>query len=135
MLEYLLFFGGGQDGDMFGMMFPLLLMVGVFFFFFRSQKKREKQAQEVRNTLEIGDEIVAAGGILGRVVSVRDDSVLIESGSANTKLRIARAAVQQNLSGQERSQEMHQEAVQAAAEAKARKKAERSGKRDKDSEE
>ena len=124
-----MFFGGGE-GDMLGMMMPIILMVVVFYFLvMRPRKNQEKQAQEMRNMLEVGDEIVTIGGILGRVVKVGEDNILIESGSANTKLRITKAAVQTNVTATERAQERRQEAVQAAAEAKEKKKAEKAGKK------
>ena len=127
MHEYILFFGGGE-GDMFGMMMPLILMVLVFYFLLiRPQKKREKQAREMRNAVDVGDEVLTVGGILGRVVSVKDDTLLIESGSANTKLRITKAAIQTNISAAEKFQERQQEAAKAAAAAKEKKKAEKSG--------
>ena len=50
----------------------------------------------MRAKLEVGDEIVTAGGIIGRVVSVKEDTIIIETGSDRSKIRIARWAVQQN---------------------------------------
>ena len=74
---------------------PLLFLVVVFYFFMlRPQKKRQKQEQEMRNTLQIGDEVVTIGGIVGRVVSMKDDSLLIETGSDRAKMRIQRWAIQ-----------------------------------------
>ena len=125
MLEYLLFFGGGEEGgDLFGALWPMLLFVPIIWMMMRSKRKQERFAQEIRSSLEVGDEIVTVGGILGRVVSVRDDSLLIETGSANTKMRITRQAVQTNLTSHER----RQEAAQALSEEKAKRKAEKAGK-------
>ena len=62
----------------------------------RPQTKREKEIQTMRNNLEVGDEVVTSGGIIGTVVSLRDDSILIETGSDRNKVRIARWAVQIN---------------------------------------
>ena len=127
MHEYLLFFGG--EGDALGMMWPLILMVVIFYFLLiRPQKKREKAAKEMRSSIEVGDEILTIGGILGRVVTVKEDSLLIESGSANTKLRITKAAIQTNISAQEKMHERQQEAAKAAAAAKEKRKAEKGGK-------
>jgi len=125
MHEYLLFFGGGE-GDAFGMMWPLILMVVIFYFLLiRPQKKREKAAKEMRSTIEVGDEILTIGGILGRVVTVKEDNLLIESGSANTKLRITKAAIQTNITAQEK---MHERQLAAAA-AREKLKAEKGGKK------
>ena len=76
---------------------PLVLIFVVFYFMLiRPQKKREKAVQQMRSSLEVGDEIVTAGGIIGRVVSIKDDTLVIETGSDRSKIRIARWAVQAN---------------------------------------
>lgn len=76
----------------------IILMVGMLVIFYfvliRPQKKREKQEKEMRNSIEIGDGVTTIGGIIGRVVSMKDDTLLIESGSDRTKLRINRWAIQ-----------------------------------------
>ena len=76
----------------------IILMVGMLVIFYfvliRPQKKREKQEKEMRNSIEIGDGVTTIGGIIGRVVSLKDDTLLIETGSDRTKLRINRWAVQ-----------------------------------------
>jgi len=105
-----------EGGGLMSTLPMLLVMAGIFYFLIiRPQKKREKQAKEMRDSLEVGDEILTVGGILGRVVSIREesDSLLIETGSANTKIRISRGAVQSNLSALEK-QEKEKEAKQAA---------------------
>ena len=89
----------GQAGALGGIVSfaPLILIfVVMYFFMIRPQKKREKQVQEMRSKIEVGDEIVTAGGIIGRVVSIRDDSVVMETGSDRSKIRIARWAIQTN---------------------------------------
>ena len=130
MQEYLLMFGGGEGG--FGDILPMLLiMVGIFYFLIiRPQKKRERAAKDMRESLEVGDEILTIGGILGRVVSMREDSILIESGSANTKLRITKAAVQTNITGQEKMRERQMAAAQSAADERDRRRGK--GKKDRD---
>ncbi len=78
-------------------MLPLLLILVVFYFMLiRPQKKKEKEVQKMRSSLEVGDEVVTSGGIIGRVVSMREDTVVIESGSDRSKIRVARWAIQQN---------------------------------------
>lgn len=121
------------SASMMGTFLPLILMVVVFYFILiRPQKKRDKEAQAMRKALEVGDEIVTVGGILGRVVSVREDSLLIESGSSNTKMRITTSAVQANLTAQENARERQAELAeqrQREKEAKAQAKAESKGKK------
>ena len=68
---------------------PLVLMVVVFYFLLiRPQKKKEKETQRMRNSIQVGDEIVTAGGIVGLVVSIKEDTVVIETGNDRSKVRI-----------------------------------------------
>lgn len=78
-------------------MLPFVLIIVVFYFMMiRPQRKRDKAIQEMRSKLEVGDEIITAGGIIGRVVTLKEDSIVIETGSDRSKVRIARWAVQTN---------------------------------------
>lgn len=90
--------GGGQEM----IITQLVVMFGMFgilyFFMIRPQRKRDKEVQEMRAKLEVGDEIVTRGGIVGRIVSLKEDTVLIETGSDRTKLRVAKWAVEANTS-------------------------------------
>lgn len=72
----------------------LLILVLMYFMLLRPQKKREKEVQNMRNSLQVGDEITTAGGIVGRIVSLREDTLVIETGSDRSKIRIKRWAVQ-----------------------------------------
>nr|WP_249295317.1 preprotein translocase subunit YajC [Fumia xinanensis] len=72
----------------------VLIFVVMYFLLIRPQKKKEKQAQEMRNNLQVGDEVITAGGIIGRVVSVREDTVVVETGGDRSKVRIKRWAIQ-----------------------------------------
>ena len=89
-----------QQGSLMGtltMFIPLILMfVVMYFFMIRPQKKREKEVQDMRSNLQIGDEVVTSGGIIGIVASLKEDTVVIETGSDRSKVRIARWAVAQN---------------------------------------
>lgn len=73
------------------------LMVVVFYFLLiRPQKKREKEAQQMRSQIEVGDEITTIGGIIGTVVIAKDEYLVIETGSDRSKMRLARWAIQNN---------------------------------------
>lgn len=80
------------------MQFALLVLIFVVFYFLliRPQRKKDKEAQNMRNNIQVGDEIVTAGGIVGRVVSVREDTLVVETGGERSKVRIKRWAVQSN---------------------------------------
>ena len=76
---------------------PLLLIFVIFYFLFlRPQNKREKKIQQMRNNIQVGDEVTTSGGIIGRVVSIREDTVVLETGSDRSKIRIKRWAIQSN---------------------------------------
>lgn len=71
-----------------------LLALAIYFFIFRPNKKKKKAEEEMKNSLEIGDEITTIGGIIGRVVSIKDDeSLVIETASDRSRLRIKKWAI------------------------------------------
>ena len=89
---------GTSAGDAGSMMFQLLPFVLIFvimyFLMIRPQKKRDKEQKMMRDALAVGDEIVTIGGIAGTVVSVREDSIIIETGSDRDKMKIMKWAIQ-----------------------------------------
>lgn len=88
---------GNPVGNMLSMFLPLILMfVLLYFFMIRPQKKRDKEIQNMRSSLQIGDEVVTTGGIIGIVASLKEDTVVIETGSDRSKVRLARWAIAQN---------------------------------------
>jgi preprotein translocase subunit YajC len=70
-----------------------LMVVLLYFMIYRPQKKQEKRDTEMRNNLEIGDQVTTIGGIIGRVVAIKDDTFVLETGSDRVKLRFAKTAV------------------------------------------
>ena len=74
-----------------------LLFFALWFFMIRPQKKKQKEEQKMRANLQVGDEIVTIGGIYGRVISLKADTIVIESQSDHSKITIARWALQSNL--------------------------------------
>lgn len=76
------------------MIIYLVIMVAIFYFLLiRPQKKREKQTRIMLNEMRAGDEIITIGGIMGTIVSVKDDSVMIETGANRTKLKFEKSAI------------------------------------------
>lgn len=81
-------------GSLITLVLPLLLLGLVFYFFiYRPQKKQEKETADMRNSIEIGDVIATAGGIVGMVVKIKDDMLLIETGGDRTKIQLQKWAV------------------------------------------
>ena len=70
-----------------------VMLVALYFFMIRPQKKQEKQQNEMRNSLQVGDEITTIGGIIGKVVSIKEETVTIETSHDRTKIRILKSAV------------------------------------------
>ena len=72
----------------------IVAMIAVFYFFmYRPQKKQEKATNEMRNNLKLGDEITTIGGIVGKIVSIKEETLLIVTSGSNTKIRILKTAV------------------------------------------
>lgn len=110
-------------GSSVSMIIMLVVMFGLMYFMtIRPQKKRQKEEQEMRNAVDVGDEITTIGGICGKVVTVKEDKLIIETGIDRTKMTITRWAVQQNNTASERLAAEREAAKAAAEKAKAEKK-------------
>lgn len=121
----------------------IIMMVGLFalmyFFMIRPQKKKQKEEQNMRDSIQIGDEITTIGGIVGKVVTVKDDSIVLETGAGaeRTKMKFTRWAIQTNDTANARMEEekkaaeeakkkqSEQEAIDAAVNGKAPRKTKR----------
>ncbi|MDU7151577.1 preprotein translocase subunit YajC [Peptoniphilus grossensis] len=68
---------------------PLILMFVVFYFLvIRPQKKKANEVNEMRENLKVGDKIITIGGIIGKIILVKEDYLVIETSSDNTKIEI-----------------------------------------------
>ena len=72
----------------------VLVLVLMYFLMIRPQQKKQKEEQKMRNNLRVGDELTTIGGIKGRVVSIKDDTITLESGNDRTKLQFEKWAIQ-----------------------------------------
>ncbi len=91
----------------------VLMFVLLYFMAIRPQKKREQEAKDMQNSLQVGDEIITSGGIVGMIFRIGDDTVVIETGGERHKLRIKKWAIAENVTAMERAKE-----AQAAAKSK-----------------
>ncbi len=83
---------------------PLAIMfVLLYFMAIRPQKKQEQAMKDMQASIQVGDEVVTGGGIVGIVVSIGDDTVVIETGGAKHKLRIKNWAITENVTASERA--------------------------------
>ena len=79
------------------MIIPLVLIFAVYYFVgIRPQKKQEKKNNEMRNALTVGDEVTTIGGIIGDIVSIKDDSIVIETTTDRVRVEFAKFAVSTN---------------------------------------
>jgi preprotein translocase subunit YajC len=91
----LLFTETTQGGGSMWLTMGLMLVVFVVFYFFgiRPQKKQEKETAAMRNNLQVGDEITTIGGIIGKIVSIKDETCVIVTSRDGTKIRILKSAI------------------------------------------
>ena len=102
----------------------LVAMLAIFYFMMiRPENKRKKEAEMMRSSLRVGDEIVTIGGIHGKVVNVKEDKFVIETGADQVRIEFAKWALPTNETGAARAKEEAQRAAEAKAKAKAEKKA------------
>lgn len=87
----------GNMGIWWIVVYIVVIFGAMYFIMIRPQKKRQKKEQQLRENIQVGDEIVTIGGIYGKVMALKDDSIIIETGPDRDKVRIARWSVQQNL--------------------------------------
>ncbi len=104
----------------------LVVMVGVFYFMLiRPENKRKKEAENMQSSLKNGDEITTIGGIKGKVVNVKDDRFVIETGADQVRIEFAKWALSTNETAAETAKAEAKKAEEAKAKAKAAKKAEK----------
>ena len=70
-----------------------LMLVMLYFMIYRPQKKQEKKDAAMRNSLEIGDQVTTIGGVIGRVVAIKDDTFVLETGAYRVKIRFTKNAI------------------------------------------
>lgn len=85
------------DPNQMSSMISIVIMVGMlvlmYFFMLRPQKKKEREDAAMRDNLMVGDEITTIGGIIGRVVSIKDETCVIETSRDCTRIRILKTAI------------------------------------------
>ncbi len=84
----------GNGGGAWGTIIMLgLLFVFLYFFMIRPQKKQERKDAEMRNSLTVGDEVTTIGGIIGKVISIKGDTFVLETTREKTQIRFLRGAI------------------------------------------
>ena len=86
--------GETSGGSLWVTLGMIAVIIVVFYFFgMRPQKKQEQQAQQMRNNLAVGDEITTIGGIIGKIVSIKEETMVIETTRDHTRIRLLKSAV------------------------------------------
>ena len=125
MLNFLTESGAGGTGA--STIIMLVVMVAVFYFLLiRPEKKRKKEAEQMRSNVKVGDEITTIGGIVGKVVSVKDEKFVIETGADQVRIEFAKWALSTNETAAAAAKEDAQKRQEAKAKEKAAKKASKS---------
>ena len=102
----------------------LIAMVAIFYFMLiRPENKRKKEAEELRSSLKVGDQITTIGGIIGTVVSIKDDKFVIETGADQVRIELQKWALSTNDTAAAAAKEEAAKAAEEKAKQKAAKKA------------
>lgn len=75
-----------------GIIWMVLLMVGMWFLLVAPQRKAQKKHQQLVNALKKGDRVITKGGLYGKILSVKKDRVSLQLGE-NTKVELVRSAI------------------------------------------
>ncbi len=123
-------------GGLFGgpyMIIMIVLFIAIFYFMIlRPENKKKKEAEALRNSLHKGDKITTIGGIMGKIVDIKDDKIVIETGEDQVRMELQKWSVMTNNTAEKEKGKRAAEAKEAAqkareekAKAKAEKKAEK----------
>lgn len=108
------------------------LFAVLYFLLIRPNSKKKKQEQEMRNNIAIGDEITTIGGIVGRIIAIKEDeeAFIIETGSDRVKMKFKKWAISSvdTDKGPTDAQKAKEEKAKAKAEKKAQKEKEKAAK-------
>ena len=124
MLQFLEAAAGTESGGMGGTLLLIGGMIAIFYFMMiRPENKRKKEAEQTRNSLKVGDQVTTIGGIVGTVVSIKDDKFVMETSADQVRIEFAKWAISTNDSAVAAAQEAAKKAQEEKAKAKAAKKA------------
>ena len=85
---------GGTGGDLFAMLVPLILIMGVFWFLLiRPQQKKVKEHQQLIQGIRRGDVVATSGGLIGKIARVVDDNEVLLEVADNVRIRVQKQAI------------------------------------------
>ena len=102
----------------------LVLMVAIFYFMLiRPENKRKKEAEAMRSAMKVGDKVTTIGGLVGKVVDIKEDKFVMETSADQVRIELAKWALSTNETAAEAAKANAKKAAEAKAKAKAEKKA------------
>lgn len=94
MIQFLAAAGGEATASIVSLVLPMILVVGfMYIILYLPQKKQDKKDAAMRSSIEVGDEVITIGGIIGRVSAIKDDTFVLETTSDRVKIRFRRSAI------------------------------------------
>ena len=111
----------GSAGSSLIMIVFFVFIIGYFAVIMRKDKKQQQSEKDMRDSIKVGDEVLTIGGGIGRVVTVKEESVDIETGADRNKIRFTRSAIAKNITADKKAEEIKQAKMKAATEAKSKK--------------
>ena len=86
--------GTSAGGSGVSMILMIVIMIAVFYFFLiRPENKKKKAAEEMRSSLSVGDQITTIGGIIGRIVAVKSESIVFETSEDRVRMEVTKWAI------------------------------------------
>lgn len=83
-----------STGSSYSMIIMFVVLIVVFYFFLiRPENKKKKKLQEMRDSLAVGDSVTTIGGIMGKIVSIKDDTITFETGEDRVRIQVTKWAV------------------------------------------
>ena len=82
-----------MDSGMYSIVLLVLMFALLYFFMIRPENKRKNQAQAMRDSLTVGDEITTIGGIIGTICAVKENTIVIETGADRVRIEFTKWAV------------------------------------------
>ena len=82
-----------NPNTLFNLLPIVILFVLMYFLMIRPQRKKDKQIKDMRNSLTVGDEIITIGGLCGKIVKTKDETIVVQVGADKVKFEMMRWAV------------------------------------------
>ena len=94
MIQFLETASATSAGNLITLVLPMVIViVFMYLILYLPQRRQEKKDTEMRNSIDVGDEVVTIGGIVGKIVRIKEDRILMETGTSKMKIEILKSAV------------------------------------------